>query len=272
MQKGTEPWIMLTAITGAASQIVGFFSLYRSAKRFPLACLLAFSLLSPIVGGVVWQYLNKLNGWSFHLGGPGNEPYGFYAAIWGAITILPIAFSVRIATTDRNMNSIIAIVRWFISRECALVLAYVVLAALLSVLFYGYTREAGVRSLITAWGWSYERTEQAMIVVWSVALSVAPVIAILLFGGPSAPLKSMPHLLLYAAPGVVSVVLCLLALSAYFGLYDYLNLDQKAQIRGLIAGFVLRFGLFWGTWLAIDARNTGNLWRILKSYAAKPFS
>ncbi len=272
MQKGTEPWVVITTITGVATQLVGFFSLYHSAKGFPVACLLAFSLLSPLAGGIVWQYLNKVNGWRFHLGGPGNEPYGVYAAIWGAITILPVMFSVRIVTGHSEINSIFAVAQWFVSRDCALVFACAVLAALLAVVVYGGQSSAGLRSIITAKGWSYELTEQAMIVIWSCALSAAPIFALLIFGGPAAPLKSMPHLLLYAAPTIVSTALCLLALSAYFGLYDYLNLDQKAQIRGLIAGYGLRFGMFWGTWLAIDSSNFDNIWNILKLYATKPFS
>ena len=73
-------------------------------------------------------------------------------------------------------------------------------------------------------------------------------------------------MLLYAAPAAASVISCLLALSAYFGLYDYLSLDQKAQIRGLIAGFVLRFGLFWGTWLAMDACHVCKAWHFLRTY------
>jgi len=272
VQKGTEPWVVLTTITGVASQFVGFFSLYHSAIRYPLACLLAFSILSPLAGGIVWQYLNKVNGWRFHLGGSGNEPHGVYAAIWGAITILPVVISVRLVTGHSEINSIFAVAEWFVSRECALVSVCAILAALAAVIIYGGQSGVGLRSIITAKGWGYERTEQAMIVIWSGVLSAAPIIAILIFGGTAAPLKSMPHVLLYAAPAVVSIFLCLLALSAYFGLYDYLNLDQKAQIRGLIAGFGLRFGLFWGIWLAIDARNFATLWNMLKIYATKPFS
>lgn len=272
MHKGTEPWVVLTTITGITGQVVGFFSLYHSVARFPLASLLLFSLLSPLAGGVVWHYLNRTNGWRFHLGGPGNEPYGVYAAVWGAITILPVAFAVRLVTAAREPASIFDVARWFVSPESALVLVCTVLAALLAVAVYGPREGAGLRGRIMARGWGHERTEQTMIVVWALILSAAPALAIFIFGGPGAPSGTLPQALLYAAPAVVSTVLCLLVLSAYFGLYDYLALDQKAQIRGLAAGFCLRFGMFWGMWLAIDCRNFDRIWQLVQQLVTRPFS
>ena len=272
MRTGTEPWVALKTIVSACGQIVGFFSLYYSARRFPSVCLAALALLSPIAGGVVWHLLNKMNGWPFYLGGPQNEPYGLYATVWGGITILPVAFAVTLATTKADLNSIAAVARWFVSREFALVLTYTALAAIFAVALYGPTRGLGVRTFIGGLGWGHERTEQAMIVLWAVALAGAPALAIFLLGGPSSAPRSMPHLLLYAAPAVVASLLCLLALAAYFGLYDYLNLDQKAQIRGLIAGYVVRFGLFWGTWLIIDVGNFRQVKAMIALYARRRFS
>lgn len=272
MRTGTEPWVVAKTIMSACSQIIGFFSLYYSARGFPSVCLAALALLSPIAGGLAWHLLNRINGWPFYLGGPINEPYGLYAVVWGGTTILPVALAVTLATTKADLNSISAIAQWFVSREFGMVLVCSALAGAFSMLLYGPTRKLGARTLISGLGWRHERTEQAMIVLWAVALAGAPALAVLILGGPSSVPRSMPHLLLYTAPAVVASILCLLALAAYFGFYDYLNLDKKAQIRGLIAGYVVRLGLFWGTWIIIDAGNFHQLKSIVAVYLNSPFS
>lgn len=275
MASGTEPWVILNALLGAFGQIAGFFSLYYAARRYPAVCLAALALLSPVAGGVVWQLLNKVNGWPFYLGGPQNEPYGWYAAVWGATTILPVAFAVTLVSTKARLGSLKEVARWLVSREFALVLTFTALASIFAVAFYGPSKGVGVRVFIGCLGLGFEHCEQAMIVLWALVLACAPALAILFLGRPSAAPRTLRCLYLYAAPAAITASLCLLVLAAYFGLYDYLNLDQKAQIRGLVAGYVVRFGLFWGTWLIIDIRHFRRVATILKvtcwRYVHKPF-
>jgi hypothetical protein len=271
MMKGTEPLFLLKTIAGVASEIVGFFSAYYAFRHYKFATVVAFSLIAPIVGGIVWQYLCKVNGWPFHLGGSQNEPYGIYAVVWGVVTLLPVVFAVRLVTSEHNLNSIAAVGCWFISFECLLCVVYVGLAGICSLLFYGVEKEYGVRTFITSFGMSHERTEQIIIAIWALSISVIPTFALMLLGGTHTPRWDTKEVLSYAAPSVLTVTLCLLSLSVYFALYDYTNLDQKAQIQGMVAGLAVRFSVFWGLWLSIDIRNLKWVLSAIKDRALQPF-
>lgn len=272
MQPGTEPLVVATTLGSILSEVAGFFSMFWITRSHPMGQLLALALVSPFAGGAVWQYLNKLNGWRFYLGGPNNEPYGTYAAIWGLVTLFPVIFAVRILTSERTLNSLFSVGRWFRSREFALVLFFVALAALCSLFFYGVRPATGVRAYVTSLGWRYEPTEQLMIVLWAAAISIVPTGAIALLGGRHTPRATSSEALLYALPFVLAIFLCLLGLSIYFALYDYVNLDQKAQIRGFMAGYVVRFAIFWGIWAAIDTRNPKRIWKQVKVKGERVFS
>ena len=187
-------------------------------------------------------------------------------------TLLPVIFSVRLATSEHDLNNIATVGRWFISAECLLVVLYVTLAGICALFFYGAEREYGMRAFISSFGMSHERMEQVMIVLWALAISVVPTLALVLLGGTYSPNRSWPEVLSYAMPALFAVAACLLALAGYFALYDYTNLDQKAQIRGVMAGFVIRFSVFWGLWLAIDTRNFHSLLSVLKHRTMRPFT
>ena len=118
---------------------------------------------------------------------------------------------------------------------------------------------------------SRERTEQIMIILWALSISLLPTFALMLLGGAPAPGWDNRGILSYAAPAVLTVTLSLLTLAAYFVLYDYPNLDHKAQIRGLLAGPALSFSVFWGLWLAIDIRNLDSFFPVIKNRALQPF-
>ena len=181
-------------------------------------------------------------------------------------------FSVRLVTSEHNINNIAAVGRWFISVECLLVVLYVTLAGICALFFYGIEREYGIRALISSYGMSLERMEQVMIVLWSLSISIVPTLALVLLGGTYSPSRKWPEVLSYAIPALFAVIVCLLALAGYFALYDYTNLDQKAQIRGVMAGFVVRFSVFWGLWLAIDTRNFMGLLSVLRHFTMRPFT
>jgi hypothetical protein len=272
MPNGTQPIIILKAIVGIVSEVVGLFSIYAAVKRYRAITIVVLSVTAPILGGAIWLYLCKVNDWPFYLGGSHNEPYGIFAAIWGVVTLLPVIFSVKLVTSEYEINNIASVGCWFISAECLLVVLYVFLAGICALLFYGIENEYGVRAFISSFGMSYENKELTIIALWGFVISIFPTLALVLLRGTYSPNLSWPQALTYVLPALLAVVACLLALSGYFAIYDYTNLDQKAQIRGLIAGFVLRFSIFWGLWLAIDTRNFHSLYSILKYRVMQPFT
>jgi hypothetical protein len=240
-------------------------------RTAPWLLLLVLSFLCPFLGSAAWQFLCKWNQWSFYLGGPRNEPYGLYAFIWGVVVFLPIVLILRILTSERRLNTPAAVFRWFVSRESALVLAYVGLAGLAAVFFYGVRPDSGCRAWVTAWDLTPERTEQVLLVLWAISLSVLPPAAILLLGGQWVPRLGTADMLLYALPAVLSALASLVALAFYFGSYDHSVLDPHAQIRGAAAGWTMRFAVFWGLWMAIDRRNAELIVAGIRNRLNRPF-
>ena len=65
MQPGIEPWSIITFVTSVVGEVISFFTVFHQLRRVAVARLLAFSVACPVAGGVLWNYLNKINNWPF---------------------------------------------------------------------------------------------------------------------------------------------------------------------------------------------------------------
>jgi hypothetical protein len=270
--KGTGPLILASTTVGVSSEIVGFFSLYWGFRSHHTLLLFLFSILSPIAGGAVWNRLCKRNKWPFFTGGPGNEPYGIYAFIWGFVTMLPIIFTVQILTSNFRLNSVISVLTWFFSQEFALILSYAFFSGIAAVVFFGIRKNKSLRSRLMNRTTEFETAELVIVGVWAVFLSTIPTFSISLFANPHTPRLSLSaDALGYIAPVSISLVVCLLLLSSYFYFSDYKRHDPKGMFKGVLAEFGLRCSVFWGLWLLMDGRHLLMLLKMLNTLLNREF-
>ena len=273
---GALPLVFATALLGLWSQIIGFFSLYYGFRGNRPLLLFAFSVLAPLAGALVWNRLCKRNRWPFTsgaAGGAGSEPYGAFAFLWGMVTLFPIIFSVSLLTTTRPLNSILAVLEWFASREFALVLCYSAFAGLSAVIFYGFRQGRSLNARMGAVGRMHVETRDLMMVcLWALVLSAPPTLSVSLFAPGLSPRAALSgNLLGYVAPISLALLASLLMVSGYFHFSDYRRQDPKGMFKGFLAEFALRCSLFWGTWLLLDGRHMARLRGMLEGVLRKEF-
>jgi hypothetical protein len=273
---GAVPLVFLTALIGIWSQVIGFFSLYYGFRGNRTLLLFLFSVLSPLVGVLVWNRLCKRNRWPFFTGGL-DEPYGPFAFLWGLITIFPIIFCVQLLATSHPLNSIHAVLTWFGSKEMALILTYSLCAGIAAVLYYGFRPGRSLRMRLSGGAVQrgsihFETFDLLMIAVWALLLSGLPTLSMSLFAADMTPQAALAaNALGYAAPVTIALVACLLILSGYFYFSDYRRLDPKGMFKGFLAEFALRGALFWGTWLVLDGTHLALLLRLFNGAIRKEF-
>lgn len=277
---GTAPLVFMTALVGLWSELIGFFSLYYGFRGNRPLLLFLFSILSPMVGVLVWNRLCKRNRWPFFTGGGDDEPYGIYAFAWGMVTMFPIIFCVQLLTSAHPLNSILSVLEWFVSREAGLILSYSLFAGLAAVLFYGFRPGRSLRSRLGRRTMEVETYDLLMVGLWALVLSAIPTLSVSLFDTRSTDPRShgldpraalAANALGYATPVSIALVVCLLILSGYFYFSDYRRLDPKGMFKGFLTEFGLRCSLFWGTWLLMDGRHMASLMRIFQGFLRKEF-
>lgn len=269
---GAAPLVLVTALVGLWTEVIGFFSLYYGFRGNRPLLLFLFSVLAPLVGVLVWNRLCKRNKWPFFTGGMGNEPYGIYAFVWGMVTMFPIIFGVQLLTTARSLNSILAVMGWFASREFALILSYSACAGLAAVIFYGFRQGRSLGTRLAGPALHVETRDLLMICVWALVLSSLPTLSVSLFVPGMSPRAALAgNIIGYATPVSMALLACVLILSGYFYFSDYRRLDPKGMFKGFLAEFALRCSLFWGTWLLMDGRHMAVMMRLLEGILKKEF-
>jgi hypothetical protein len=228
------------------------------------------------MGALVWNRLCKRNRWPFSsgaAGGAGGEPYGAYAFLWGTVTLFPIIFCVSLLTTSRPLNSILAVLEWFASREFALVLSYSAFAGIAAVFYYGFREGRSLSARMGAVGRMHVETRDLLMVcLWALMLSAPPTLSVSLFDPGLSPRAALAQNVLgYVAPVTLALVACLLMVSGYFYFSDYRRQDPKGMFKGFLSEFALRCSLFWGTWLLLDGRHMAMLQGMLERVLRKEF-
>jgi hypothetical protein len=276
---GSAPLVFATAMVGVWSEIIGFFSLYYGFRHNRPLLLFLFSVLAPLVGVLVWNRLCKRNRWPYFTGGAEGEPYGLYAFVWGLVTTFPIIFCVQLLTSNHPLNSILAVMKWVVSREFALILSYSLFAGLAALLFYGFRPGRSLRARLGGGAgrhgtgaMRFETFDLVMVGIWALVLSSIPTLSVSLFAAEVSPGAALlANALGYAAPVSIAMAACLLIVSGYFYFADYRRLDPKGMFKGFLAEFALRCSLFWGTWLLMDGRHMAALRGVVEGALRKEF-
>jgi len=230
-----------------------FLHFHKAPALVRQASWVTISVFATFAGGWVWEHLCKVSGWPFNLGGGlHSEPYGGYAFVWGAITLLPVIAMVRFFSSEIAPLNRWRVVLWLFSSEMGLVVAYSLAAGAAAVIFYGWQPAYSVRTAVASLRLSFEHCEMLIILIWAFVIGGLPGIAVRLAGGR----HSVKNI--YAdcgVPALLAAATCLSSLLIYFNAIDYQKLDPAGKLRGLIAGGVVRFAVFWGLWLVIDEKR-----------------
>jgi len=202
-------------------------------------------ILSAVIGGFLWNLLNILLGWVFHLGGSGNEPHGFQAFIWGAISVLPVIFFAGLAGYRHILLDREA---W---RKFGVVLAlYTILGGIGAVIFY----DSGIRDSVQMANLGYGTQELIIVSIWALIISVSISLPLLVFS-PVFPTILNNRLVFLQIP--LSVGLAILAVMA--SLFIPLPENEVAQLRGFFAAVALRLGLFIAMYFSISRQQHKHL-------------
>jgi hypothetical protein len=164
------------------------------------------------------------------------------------------------------------VLRWFASREAALILSYSLFAGLAAVLFYGLRQGRSLRARLSGRGLQLETFDLVMVGVWALVLAGIPTLSMSLFAPGMSPRAALAaNALGYAAPVSISLLACLLMVSGYFYFSDYRRLDPKGMFKGFLSEFALRSSLFWGTWLLMEGSRLAALMRAMEGALRKEF-
>lgn len=189
-------------------------------------------LLAPFTGATLWQGICRFLGWSYYLGGTGNEPHGLHAFIWGATTNGPIILFALIGALPYSLPSLGSLKVWFL-----VILTYTSFNGMAGVVFY----DSGIRSAVERYDFGYALQELIIILTWSAIIAVASALSLLVTYRVS---KSLIHLGSVTGLIVLPILFCMAAFIAFFLLFPPESTSD--WVRGIFAGLFLRLGLFMG--------------------------
>ena len=181
------------------------------------------AMATAALGGLLWNFSNHLLGWTYYMGSPGNEPYGFSAFMWGFLTLLPLAIISTI----------------FLKKHLALktmitaLLAYLIVGGLSALLFY----TSGIRVGIENLGFSYEMREIIIVIIYSLIISLPPYITLRTI--TRSALNSKITALYVGLPVVAALVAVILTL------FISRPEIEVVGVRGLLVGMLMRSCMFY---------------------------
>jgi len=202
----------------------------RSSIQQPVI-IISCALLAAVTGGVLWNLLNRILHWPYFMGSAGESLHGLHALIWGLVTTVPIPLPLLILNRSD---------RW--RRLVAPMILFIIMGTLSAMAFFSLN----IREIVESIGWSYQWQEITLVVIYSIILSIPPLLAssLALSRGRLVP----KHILILFLPSVI----------ALFSLLITFLIDRPVveivQLRGFLVGFMLRltvfFSLLWADGLS----------------------
>jgi len=193
------------------------------------------ALFAALFGGVLWNLLNRLFRWPYFMGSIEESLRGTHALLWAVVTTAPVPLPLLLLSRPAKRRGLIVSVTLFI-----------VIGSLSAFAFFSL----GIREVIESAGWSYRMQESIIGVLFSLMLSLPPLLAASLIF--SRGRLAWGHVLLLFLPAfTVFLTLCITFL-----------IDRPAaeitQLRGFAVAFVLRLTLFFSLlWAYRLSANTG---------------
>ena len=205
--------------------------------RWPVLTLLG-ALFAAVAGGVLWNALNHIFHWPYFMGSAGTSLRGFHALLWGVVTTLPVPLPLLVLCRSGERRGLIVPV-----------LLFAALGSLAAFAFHAL----GIREVVERAAWGYRLRETVIVIIYSMLLSIPPLLAASLT--LSRGRLALPHGLILLLPSLTALA----SLSVTF-LIDR-PVSEIVQLRGFLVGFVLRlsvfFSLLWAFRLSVNRRADG---------------
>ena len=209
-------------------------------EKYFLLLFIVCMALSAIMGGLLWNLLNILLGWTFNSGGSGNEPHGFQAFIWGIISFSPVIFFAGLAGYRYILSK-----RESLWKFGSVVMLYSIFGGVGAIIFY----DLGFRDSIEALNLGYGSQELVIVIIWAFLLSFSISFPLLIFSRYFSDILNFRYIALQTPLSMIFVFLAIIV-----SLLIHRPENEVAQLRGFFAAVALRLGLFFGMYLAISQK------------------
>lgn len=191
------------------------------AGRLGRWTVLAGALFAALVGGLLWNALNRLVGWPYFMGSAGEVLRGWPALVWGLVTTAPIAAPLFLpGPAPARARRVLPAVLFTLAGGAS------------ALLFHA----SGVRAAVERLALGYAAQETILVVVFALVLSVPPQLSALIAA------RRRPR------AGRWATTLFAPAAAALAGFLVTLLVDRPVtevlQLRGFVVGFALRFAQF----------------------------
>ena len=197
------------------------------------ALLIVIALTAAALGGILWNVTNLLFSWTYHTGGPNNEPYGLSAVLWGILSLTPVIL----------LAEIYAKKPFPASNALVQLAAYLAVGGLSALVFYS----GGIRSFLESHVRSYEIREVIIVLLYAALISLPPYAALRVLGKTVQAGKATAiHIVLPIGLSLMAVLLSFLIRRPEV---------EVAGIRGLLVGLLMRTGMFFAAARAIQSET-----------------
>lgn len=191
------------------------------------------ALIAALLGGIIWNGLNRLLGWSYFMGTPKDSLRGIPSVVWGITTAVPIPTALFCSKKRINIKN---------------KLLFICLYGLLEGIAAGGYFLAGLRPIIEQLHLSYIVQETIMVIWFSMLISVPPYLLVYaVFFRGLAPSRLFFNVGLPIVGALVAFFLTLLIARPQ---------PEVLQLRGFVVGFILRLAMFYILWTSLNWKRT----------------
>jgi hypothetical protein len=187
------------------------------------------SLAAAVVGGIAWNVLNRILGWTWFMGSDGDDLRGWHALAWGLVTMAPVGAALLVPGPRAAR-----------ARKVLPAVLFTLVGAAAAEVFYS----TGIRAAIEGRGLAYAAKESLVVVVYALVLSVPAHLAAVLGARhrPGPPRLALTLFLPTAAALVAFLVTLVIGRPV----------AEVLQLRGFVVGFALRLAQFLALFAALE--------------------
>ncbi len=181
----------------------------------------AWSIISAVAGGGIWNVMNLIFGWSFYMGALKAEQTAAWPFIWGSVTSFPVILIFLLVYYTKKL-----------SKAVLPVLLYTTVAGLSAMVFFF----SGIRTEIELIGLGYEVQEVIIVAIYSLIISVPPYLAAFIYFRQPLNAMNASFLFIPTAAAILAVTVTLVV---------RLPVQEIIQLRGLAVGLAIRISAFY---------------------------
>lgn len=215
------------------SPVVAPWSGNTRGRSLPISELVR-ALLAVLVGGIVWNGINRALAWTYFMGGDGLEPKGIAAAIWGLTVTVPIACVSQVAYTFRSSR--ISAADWL--GTIGIAILYALAGVVGALAFY----DSGLRRALEGLYLAYGMQEFLIAIAFAMIISLPPLFV--LIGAARRANAFWPEALEELGYAVLPTLL--VGAAVCLTLFIDRPKMELEQLRGFLAGLMLRIGMYIG--------------------------